>query len=103
MKGNFVAKNMNAVNRSSVHKDLRKEFLEDHKAHIEEGLRGCTANSIYLDDSWYNPVMTPMGVQEDCSELTEEQLKDFEQFFKNFTTKHPVKFFTATHIDRKET
>lgn len=100
MKGNFVAKHMNAINRSSVHKDLRKEFLEDHKIHIQEGLRGCTAEMLYLDDGWYDPIPNFGG---ECSEVTKEQLQSFEKFSKELSKKYPVKFFTATHIDRKET
>lgn len=102
MKGNFVAKHMNAINRSSVHKNLRKEYLEDHKTHIEEGLRGCTAETLYFDDAWHDPIGFPSKSNEDCSEITEEQLKDFAEFTKDLMRKYPVKFITATYIDRKK-
>lgn len=103
MKGNFVAKHMNAINHGSVHKDLRKEYFEDHKTHIQEGLRGCTAEVLYIDDAWPDPLMTPSSFHGECSEFTEEQLQNFYEFSKDLLKKHPVKIFTATHIDRKET
>lgn len=102
MKGNFVAKHMNTINRSSVHKNLRKEYLEDHKTHIEEGLRGRTAETLYFDDAWHDSVEFPSKSNEDCSEITEEQLKDFSEFTKDLMKKYPVKFYTATYLDRKK-
>lgn len=37
MKGNFIAKNMNTVNRNSVHRSL-KDYSRDYKDELEEGL-----------------------------------------------------------------
>ena len=35
MKGNFIAKNMNTVNRNSVHRSL-KDYARDYKDELEE-------------------------------------------------------------------
>lgn len=37
MKGNFIAKNMNTVNRNSVHKSL-KDYSRDYTDEVNEGL-----------------------------------------------------------------
>ena len=37
MKGNFIAKNMNTVNRNSVHRSL-KDYSRDYKDELEEDL-----------------------------------------------------------------
>ena len=79
-----------------------EEYLEDSKTHIEEGLRGCTADTLYVDDAWHDSVEFPPKSNEDCSEVTEEQLKNFAEFTKDLMKKYPVKFYTATYIERKK-
>ena len=37
MKGNYVAKHMNTVNRNSVHRSL-KDYSRDYKDELKEGL-----------------------------------------------------------------
>ena len=38
MKGNYIAKNMNLVNRNSVHKSLKDSLMEDESYWINEGI-----------------------------------------------------------------
>lgn len=38
MKGNYIAKNMNLVNRNSVHVSNKDKLLEDDSYWVEEGL-----------------------------------------------------------------
>ena len=38
MKGNYIAKNMNLVNRNSVHTSSKNKLLEDDDYWIEEGI-----------------------------------------------------------------
>jgi hypothetical protein len=38
MKGNYIAKNMNLVNRNSVHASLKNKLLDDDDYWIEEGI-----------------------------------------------------------------
>lgn len=38
MKGNYIAKNMNLVNRNSVHASLKNKLLDDSDYWIEEGI-----------------------------------------------------------------
>lgn len=38
MKGNYIAKNMNLVNRNSVHASLKNKLLDDDEYWIEEGI-----------------------------------------------------------------
>ena len=78
MKGNYIAKNMNIVNRNSVHKNIKEElnlnnkfwineefkndslsFIEKEKVIQEEikeygkhNLKDCSTNINYIDDKW---------------------------------------------------
>lgn len=38
MKGNYIAKNMNIVNRNSVHKNLKRQLEDDDQFHINKEL-----------------------------------------------------------------
>lgn len=38
MKGNYIAKNMNLVNRNSVHKSVKDSYREDESYWINEGI-----------------------------------------------------------------
>lgn len=38
MKGNYIAKNMNLVNRNSVHASSKNKLLDDDNYWIEEGI-----------------------------------------------------------------
>ena len=76
MKGNYIAKNMNIVNRNSVHKNIKdelnlnnkfwinEEFKDDSLSFIEKviqdeikeygkhNLKDCSTNINYIDDKW---------------------------------------------------
>ena len=78
MKGNYIAKNMNIVNRNSVHKNIKdelnlnnkfwinEEFKNDSLSFIEKekviqdeikeygkhNLKDCSTTINYIDDEW---------------------------------------------------
>lgn len=96
MKGNYVAKHMNTVNRSSVHTDQRKaskNVWNKHEHDLEEFNLGIQKHFNTLSDEEKEEFLIGRWLPNQADELDEDQLKYLE------TPKNRGKSANVLYID----